>query len=186
MGERAVVLGSGPIRIGQGIEFDYCSVRAALELRRAGVGSILINSNPETVSTDFDTSDRLYFEPLDLEHVLNILENEAGRHGSVPAVITQFGGQTAISLAGGLGACDVPLLGTSVESIDLAEDRHRFDRAHGEAGCTASAGGGGADGAGGAADGRTRSVIRCWCGPRMSWEVAPWRSSAPRKRWNAT
>ena len=75
------MLGSGPIRIGQGIEFDYCSVRAALELRAAGVGSILVNSNPETVSTDFDMSDRLYFEPLDVESVLNILENEAGRQG---------------------------------------------------------------------------------------------------------
>jgi carbamoyl-phosphate synthase large subunit len=125
-GSGAVVLGSGPIRIGQGIEFDYCSVRAALELRAAGVGSILVNSNPETVSTDFDTSDRLYFEPLDVESVLDILENEAG-DGDPPSVITQFGGQTAIGLAGSLAAYGITLLGTSVDSIDLAEDRHRFD-----------------------------------------------------------
>jgi carbamoyl-phosphate synthase large subunit len=125
-GSGAVVLGSGPIRIGQGIEFDYCSVRAALELRSAGVGSILVNSNPETVSTDFDTSDRLYFEPLDVESVLDILENESGG-GGPPPVITQFGGQTAIGLAGSLAAYGITLLGTSVESIDLAEDRYRFD-----------------------------------------------------------
>jgi carbamoyl-phosphate synthase large subunit len=126
-GKRAIVLGSGPIRIGQGIEFDYCSVRAALELQSAGVKSILINSNPETVSTDFDTSDRLYFEPLDLESVLNILENERQEEGPLPPVITQFGGQTAIGLAAGLSSYGALLLGTGVESIDLAEDRHRFD-----------------------------------------------------------
>jgi carbamoyl-phosphate synthase large subunit len=126
IGSGAVVLGSGPIRIGQGIEFDYCSVRAALELRSAGVSSILVNSNPETVSTDFDTSDRLYFEPLDVESVLDILDNESGGSGP-PPVITQFGGQTAIGLAGSLAAYGINLLGTSVESIDLAEDRHRFD-----------------------------------------------------------
>ena len=126
LGPVAVVLGSGPIRIGQGIEFDYCSVRAALELRAAGVASILVNSNPETVSTDFDTSDRLYFEPLDVESVLDILENESGE-GDPPPVITQFGGQTAIGLAGILAAYGITLLGTSVDSIDLAEDRRRFD-----------------------------------------------------------
>ncbi len=125
-GPRAVVLGSGPIRIGQGIEFDYCSVRAALELQSAGTKSILINSNPETVSTDFDVSDRLYFEPLDLESVLNVLENE-GRDGELPPVITQFGGQTAIGLVSGLSAYGVTLLGTGAESIDAAEDRYRFD-----------------------------------------------------------
>ncbi|WIG58937.1 MAG: Carbamoyl-phosphate synthase large chain [Ktedonobacterales bacterium] len=126
-GEKALVLGSGPIRIGQGIEFDYCSVRAAQELRAAGVQSILVNSNPETVSTDFDMSDRLYFEPLDSESVLNILENEAETGASLPPVVTQFGGQTAIGLAAPLAAAGTPLLGTSVESIDLAEDRRRFD-----------------------------------------------------------
>jgi carbamoyl-phosphate synthase large subunit len=136
-GPKAVVLGSGPIRIGQGIEFDYCSVRAAQALRAAGVKSLMINSNPETVSTDFDMSDRLYFESLDEESVRAILENEAdltsqlpsvnGKRGALPPVITQFGGQTAIGLAGPLDWAGAPLLGTSLDSIDLAEDRRRFD-----------------------------------------------------------
>ncbi|HKB49001.1 MAG TPA: hypothetical protein VKC57_14955, partial [Ktedonobacterales bacterium] len=172
-GTKAVVLGSGPIRIGQGIEFDYCSVRAAQELRQAGTRSIMINSNPETVSTDFDMSDRLYFEPLDAESVLNILENEAtpaldttapeyAAHASVgvvepaaaaaaqqhgepraasstpsassvvsswtfPPVVVQFGGQTAIGLAEPLAQAGTLILGTSVDDIDLAEDRRRFD-----------------------------------------------------------
>ncbi|HEY7779799.1 MAG TPA: carbamoyl-phosphate synthase large subunit, partial [Ktedonobacterales bacterium] len=125
-GKKAVVLGSGPIRIGQGIEFDYCSVRAAAALREAGVASIMLNSNPETVSTDFDMSDRLYFESLDDESVLNVLENEAGTD-ALPPVVVQFGGQTAINLAGPLEAAGTPILGTSVDSIDLAEDRRRFD-----------------------------------------------------------
>jgi carbamoyl-phosphate synthase large subunit len=126
-GPKAVVLGSGPIRIGQGIEFDYCSVRAAQALRAAGVRSLMINSNPETVSTDFDMSDRLYFESLDEESVSAILENEAGPTEDLPPVITQFGGQTAIGLAGPLDRAGAPLLGTSLDSIDLAEDRRRFD-----------------------------------------------------------
>ena len=138
-GPKAVVLGSGPIRIGQGIEFDYCSVHAAQALRAAGVKSLMINSNPETVSTDFDMSDRLYFESLDEESVRAILENEADRDdltpqppslrgkGVLPPVITQFGGQTAIGLAGPLDRAGAPLLGTSLDSIDLAEDRRRFD-----------------------------------------------------------
>ncbi|HEX9036615.1 MAG TPA: carbamoyl-phosphate synthase large subunit [Ktedonobacterales bacterium] len=125
-GAKAVVLGSGPIRIGQGIEFDYCSVRASQALRDAGMRSVMINSNPETVSTDFDMSDRLYFEPLDAESVIAILDNEAGA-GAKPSVVTQFGGQTAIGLAAPLYAAGAPILGTSVDSIDLAEDRRRFD-----------------------------------------------------------
>ena len=129
---KAVVVGSGPIRIGQGIEFDYCSVQAAQSLAEADRASIMINSNPETVSTDFDTSDRLYFEPLDLESVGEVLRNEAGGNGSnghlrdVP-VILQFGGQTAINLAGLLGNRGVPILGSAQEAIDVAEDRHRFE-----------------------------------------------------------
>ena len=134
-GAKAVVLGSGPIRIGQGIEFDYCSVRAAQALRAAGVQSVMVNSNPETVSTDFDMSDRLYFEPLDDESVRSILDNEAtvgagddaGDAPALPPVVVQFGGQTAIGLAAPLAAAGVPILGTSVDSIDLAEDRRRFD-----------------------------------------------------------
>ncbi len=129
---KAVVVGSGPIRIGQGIEFDYCSVQAAQSLAQAGRASIMINSNPETVSTDFDTSDRLYFEPLDLESVGEVLRNEAGGNGTnghlrdVP-VILQFGGQTAINLAEALGGRGVPILGSAQEVIDVAEDRHRFE-----------------------------------------------------------
>jgi carbamoyl-phosphate synthase large subunit len=120
-GRAALVIGSGPIRIGQGIEFDYCSVHAARALRDAGVRAIMANSNPETVSTDFDTSDRLYFEPLDAESVEAIARTE----GVVGAVV-QFGGQTAINLAEPLARRGVPVLGSSVDAIDLAEDRRRF------------------------------------------------------------
>lgn len=128
-GEKAVVISSGPIRIGQGIEFDYCAVHAAWALDRAGYRSILVNSNPETVSTDFDTSDRLYFEPLDAESLRNIIENEAGEAGpdGLPGSITQFGGQTAINLAGPLTRAGLPMLGSSAETIDVAEDRRRFE-----------------------------------------------------------
>ena len=121
---KACVIGSGPIRIGQGIEFDYCSVHSAWALRDAGVESIMLNSNPETVSTDFDTSSRLYFEALDEESVRDILENEG--LSSTP-VIVQFGGQTAINLADPLNRGGARQLGSSTEVIDLAEDRRRFE-----------------------------------------------------------
>ncbi|CAA9280589.1 MAG: Carbamoyl-phosphate synthase large chain [uncultured Chloroflexi bacterium] len=123
---RAVVLGSGPIRIGQGIEFDYCSVHSAWALNEAGWTSIMINSNPETVSTDFDTSDRLYFEALDEESVFEILCNESGA-GGMPPVIAQFGGQTAINLAGPLERMGAQVIGSSVQTIDMAEDRRKFE-----------------------------------------------------------
>jgi carbamoyl-phosphate synthase large subunit len=123
-GPRALVIGSGPIRIGQGIEFDYCSVHSAWALREAGHQAIMINSNPETVSTDFDTSTRLYFEPLDDESVRDVLENED--ISQTPAVC-QFGGQTAINLAEALYQAGCAILGSSVEAIDLAEDRKRFE-----------------------------------------------------------
>src|SRR6185437_12792669 len=116
-----VILGSGPNRIGQGIEFDYCCVHAAMTVRDSGMEAVMINCNPETVSTDYDTSDRLYFEPLTLEHVLAVVEAEQPR-----GLILQFGGQTPLKLAAGLEAAGVPLLGTSVQAIDLAEDRGRF------------------------------------------------------------
>jgi carbamoyl-phosphate synthase large subunit len=128
-GRRAVVIGSGPIRIGQGIEFDYSAVQAAHALHDEGVASIMINSNPETVSTDFDASDRLYFEPLDSESVSEVLRHESGSDvvaADVP-VIVQFGGQTAINLAEPLVERGVPILGSQLDSIDLAEDRHRFE-----------------------------------------------------------
>ncbi|MGE3856839.1 MAG: carbamoyl-phosphate synthase large subunit [Dehalococcoidia bacterium] len=124
--ERMLVIGSGPIRIGQGIEFDYCSVRAARALQEAGVLSILANSNPETASTDFDTSDRLYFEPLDEESVRDLLENES-LDGEAPASIVQFGGQTAVNMARPLHTAALPIAGSSAETIDLAEDRGRFE-----------------------------------------------------------
>jgi carbamoyl-phosphate synthase large subunit len=122
-GERpsVVILGAGPNRIGQGIEFDYCCVHAAMTVRESGRDAVMINCNPETVSTDYDTSDRLYFEPLTLEDVLGVIEVEQPE-----GVIVQFGGQTPLKLAAGLEAAGVPLLGTSVEAIDLAEDRGRF------------------------------------------------------------
>jgi carbamoyl-phosphate synthase large subunit len=129
MDNKAVVIGSGPIRIGQGIEFDYCSVHSAWALKEAGYKSIMVNSNPETVSTDFDTSDRLYFEPLDEESVLDILENENSKllvRAFTPSVL-QFGGQTAINLAASLSRNNSPILGSNAEIIDLAEDRRRFE-----------------------------------------------------------
>ncbi len=116
-----VILGSGPNRIGQGIEFDYCCVHAAMTVRESGRDAVMINCNPETVSTDYDTSDRLYFEPLTLEDVLGVLAVERPE-----GVIVQFGGQTPLKLAAGLADAGVPLLGTSVDAIDLAEDRGRF------------------------------------------------------------
>lgn len=124
----AIVIGSGPIRIGQGIEFDYASVHAAWALQDAGIRSIMANSNPETVSTDFDTSDRLYFEPLDEEGVRDIIENETGSGDEPPASIVQFGGQTAINLAGPLRRAGLPIIGSSAETIDTAEDRRLFER----------------------------------------------------------
>lgn len=120
--KKVIVIGSGPIRIGQGIEFDYCSVHSILALEKAGVETIIINNNPETVSTDFDTSDKLYFEPLTEEDVYNIIEKERP-----DGVILQFGGQTAIKLANFLEEMNVPILGTQPKSIDEAEDREKFD-----------------------------------------------------------
>lgn len=120
--KKVIVIGSGPIRIGQGIEFDYCSVHSIFALKKAGIETIIINNNPETVSTDFDTSDRLYFEPLTEEDVYNIIELE-----KPDGVILQFGGQTAIKLANFLDEMKVPILGTQPKYIDEAEDREKFD-----------------------------------------------------------
>ena len=121
--KKIMVLGGGPNRIGQGIEFDYCCVHAALALREDGFETIMVNCNPETVSTDYDTSDRLYFEPLTLEDVLEIV------HVEKPfGVIVQFGGQTPLKLARDLEANGVPIIGTTPDSIDIAEDRERFQK----------------------------------------------------------
>ncbi len=121
--DKVIVLGGGPNRIGQGIEFDYCCVHAALALREDGYETIMINCNPETVSTDYDTSDRLYFEPLTLEDVLEIVDKEKPK-----GLIVQYGGQTPLKLARALEAAGAPIIGTSPDSIDLAEDRERFQK----------------------------------------------------------
>ncbi|WP_029003730.1 carbamoyl-phosphate synthase large subunit [Azorhizobium doebereinerae] len=123
--QKVVILGGGPNRIGQGIEFDYCCCHAAFALKDAGYEAIMVNCNPETVSTDYDTSDRLYFEPLTSEDVLELIDRERTR-GTLKGVIVQFGGQTPLKLARALEEADVPILGTSPDAIDLAEDRDRF------------------------------------------------------------
>ncbi|WP_417676742.1 carbamoyl-phosphate synthase large subunit [Roseibium sp.] len=125
--KKVVILGGGPNRIGQGIEFDYCCCHAAFALEDAGFETIMINCNPETVSTDYDTSDRLYFEPLTAEDVLEIIRKEQ-KNGTLHGVIVQFGGQTPLKLAQALMKADVPILGTSPDMIDLAEDRDRFQK----------------------------------------------------------
>jgi len=125
--KKVVILGGGPNRIGQGIEFDYCCVHACYALTAAGYETIMVNCNPETVSTDYDTSDRLYFEPLTLEHVLEILRVEQ-ENGTLHGVIVQFGGQTPLKLANALHAEGIPILGTTPDAIDLAEDRERFQQ----------------------------------------------------------
>ena len=125
--EKVVILGGGPNRIGQGIEFDYCCCHAAFALREAGLEAIMVNCNPETVSTDYDTSDRLYFEPLTEEDVLEILRAEQA-NGTLKGVIVQFGGQTPLKLANALEAAGIPILGTAPDAIDLAEDRDRFQK----------------------------------------------------------
>ena len=122
---KIMILGGGPNRIGQGIEFDYCCVHAALALREDGFETIMVNCNPETVSTDYDTSDRLYFEPLTLEDVLEIIDKSRSPKG----VIVQFGGQTPLKLSRALEAAGAPIIGTSPDSIDVAEDRERFQAA---------------------------------------------------------
>ena len=118
---KIMILGGGPNRIGQGIEFDYCCVHAALALKESGYETIMVNCNPETVSTDYDTSDRLYFESLTFEDVMEIIDKEKPK-----GVIVQYGGQTPLKLARDLEAAGAPIIGTSPDSIDLAEDRERF------------------------------------------------------------
>ena len=124
---KVIILGGGPNRIGQGIEFDYCCVHAAYALREAGFETIMVNCNPETVSTDYDTSDRLYFEPLTAEDVIELVRVEQ-RRGTLLGLIVQFGGQTPLKLANRLEAAAIPILGTSPDAIDLAEDRERFQK----------------------------------------------------------
>src|SRR6185369_13671846 len=125
--KKVIILGGGPNRIGQGIEFDYCCVHAVYALREAGYETIMVNCNPETVSTDYDTADRLYFEPLTAEDVIELVEVER-RNGELLGLIVQFGGQTPLKLAKPLEAAGIPILGTSPDAIDLAEDRDRFQK----------------------------------------------------------
>lgn len=124
-----IVLGSGPIRIGQGVEFDYATVHSVWAIKQAGYEAIIVNNNPETVSTDFSISDKLYFEPLTIEDVMHIIDLE-----QPVGVVVQFGGQTAINLADELSARGVKILGTSLEDLDRAEDRDKFEQALGELG----------------------------------------------------
>lgn len=119
--KKVLVIGSGPIRIGQGVEFDYCSVHAVQALQKAGYEAVMINNNPETVSTDYTVADRLYFEPLTLEDVLNVMEIE-----QIEGVLIQFGGQTAINLMEQLKEAGVSVLGTTPENMDKMEDREQF------------------------------------------------------------
>ncbi|MFM8927691.1 MAG: carbamoyl-phosphate synthase large subunit, partial [Rhodoluna sp.] len=138
--KKVVILGSGPNRIGQGVEFDYSCVHASFALREAGFETVMINCNPETVSTDYDTSDRLYFEPLTLEDVLEVIHAES-QSGELVGVIVQLGGQTALGLAQGLSTAGIPILGTDPDSIDLAEERGAFSRILDQAHLTAPANG---------------------------------------------
>ncbi|MBI2388916.1 MAG: carbamoyl-phosphate synthase large subunit [Deltaproteobacteria bacterium] len=138
--EKVIILGGGPNRIGQGIEFDYCCVHAAFALRDLGYETVMVNCNPETVSTDYDTSDRLYFEPLTFEDVMAICENEA-RSGKLKGVIVQLGGQTPLKLAKPLARAGVPILGTSADAIARAEDREQFDALLGKLGLQRPRGG---------------------------------------------
>ena len=127
IGKKVVILGGGPVRIGQGIEFDACCVEAVAGVRSEGFEAVMVNCNPETVSTDYDTSDRLYFEPLTEEDVLEIVRKEQ-TNGDVKGVIVQFGGQTPLNLARALATAGVPIIGTSVDTIEAAEDREKFQQ----------------------------------------------------------
>jgi carbamoyl-phosphate synthase large subunit len=178
--KKIMVLGGGPNRIGQGIEFDYCCVHAALAMREDGYETIMVNCNPETVSTDYDTSDRLYFEPVTLEDVLEIVDKEK------PAgVIVQYGGQTPLKLALDLERAGVPIIGTTPDSIDIAEDRERFQKLLHELGLkqppnrTART-------EEQALRWRTRSATRWWCARATCWAAARWRSCTATRTWSAT
>ena len=164
-----MILGGGPNRIGQGIEFDYCCCQACFALSEMGYETIMYNCNPETVSTDYDTADRLYFEPLTLEHVLNVIDREQPE-----GVIVQFGGQTPLNLSAGLEAAGVKILGTSPHAIQLSEDREEFaqllaewtfpNRKMGLPVPWKKPG-----------KWHNRSGTRCWCGPPLCWAGGRWR-----------
>ncbi len=174
---KIMILGGGPNRIGQGIEFDYCCVHAAFALRELGFETIMVNSNPETVSTDYDTSDKLYFEPLTLEDVLNIYDQEhAGRrHRAVRrADAAQSGGRTC-------KAAGVPIIGTQPESIEMAEDRKLFAAMLDKLGLRQTPSGIRGQRGGSGFDRARESAIRCWCGHRSCSAAGRWSSSTTAK-----
>ncbi len=170
--KRIMILGGGPNRIGQGIEFDYCCCHASFALRELGIESIMVNSNPETVSTDYDTSDLLFFEPLTAEDVLNICDRV-----EPDGVIVQFGGQTPLNLARALANAGVPIIGTSVDTIEDAEDREKFAAAARAAGPQAAGQRHRPQHGPGAARWPARSAFRCWCGPASCSAAGRWRSA---------
>ena len=181
-----IILGSGPNRIGQGIEFDYCCVHASLALRAAGFETVMVNCNPETVSTDYDTSDRLYFEPLTPEDLANVLEAEQRAvsvdGGRLVGVIVSLGGQTPLKLAAGIP--EELVLGTSPASIDLAEDRERWNDLCGRLGIPQPPGGTATTRGRGGGGGAAASATRCWCARPTCWAVGPWRSSTTTSGWS--
>ena len=172
--KKVMILGGGPNRIGQGIEFDYCCVHAAFALKEDGFETIMVNSNPETVSTDYDTSDRLYFEPLTLEDVLHIYERE-----KCWGAIAQFGGQTPLNLALGLQKNGVNIIGTSPQEIEIAEDRKLFAAMLRKLDIPQPPNGIATNEAEALAVGARSSVIRFWCGPRSCWAGARCRLFIP-------
>ena len=174
--EAVIILGSGPNRIGQGIEFDYSCVHASMALSEAGYETIMVNCNPETVSTDYDTSDRLYFEPLTLEDVLEIVHAEQ-QAGPIAGVICQLGGQTPLGLAQGLADAGVKIVGTAPEAIHLAEERGAFGRCSPTPGCPPPSTAWRRRTPRRQADRRRASATRCWCARPTSSAVAAWRSS---------
>lgn len=179
-----IILGSGPNRIGQGIEFDYSCVHASFALSDAGYETVMVNCNPETVSTDYDTSDRLYFEPLTLEDVLEIVHAEQ-QAGPVAGVIVQLGGQTPLGLAQALKDNGVPIVGTSPEAIDLAEERGAFGRVLSGQGCPPPSTAPRSPSTRPRPSPR-RSAIRSWSAPPTCWAAAAWRSSTTSRRWAST
>ncbi len=182
--EKIVILGGGPNRIGQGIEFDYCCVHAAYALREAGYETIMVNCNPETVSTDYDTSDRLYFEPLTAEDVISLIRCEQSR-GSVKGCIVQYGGQTPLKLSRALEAAGIPLLGTPADAIDRAEDRERFQAMLHKLGLRQPENGI-ARNLEEAEIVAERVATRLWCAPPMCWVAARWKSCTTGHRSSAT
>ena len=173
---KIMILGGGPNRIGQGIEFDYCCVHAALQLREDGFETIMVNCNPETVSTDYDTSDRLYFEPLTLEDVLEVIAKEKPE-----GVIVQYGGQTPLKLSRALEAAGAPIIGTSPDSIDMAEDRERFQVLVQEPRAQAARECHGAHRRPGGRAGARQSGSRWSCVRRTCSAAAPWKWCSTKK-----